>query len=230
MDRAVDVGGGRSDVAVAVANELTSAGVGELLVDASHVPFEALISWSRALSTSFSGSLALQFEPAAIMEVEELLAAGVRRVAVQRRALEDPDFIADVTRRFGSEVLAVAISVRKEIDVWRVCAGPLGPATEWDAITWARVAEAQGAAELIVDVVGGPPPGEPYDLDLLAELAGSLARPVTARGNPRSPEDCFDALMIGNVDAVLLGPALFSGPGALREIRDYLEEHGVACA
>lgn len=209
---------------------LAAAGAGEILLDASRVPPEALVSLSHAVVSAFGGSLCCQFEPTKIVEVEEILAAGVRRVALQKAAVENPDFMAEVARRFGSEVLAIAISVQKEYDVWRVYAGPRGPATEWDAMTWGRVAEAQGAAELIVEVVGGLSRNAAYDLDLLVELTGCLARPVVARGNPRSSEDCLDAFLIGNVDAVVLGPSLLSGRGALRSIREYLDEHGVTCA
>lgn len=212
------------------ATELAALGANELLVDASGVPPESLIPCSRALTSAFSGSLCYQFEPEDVVVVEEILAAGARRVAVQGSALEDPDFMADVARRFGSEVLAVAISVRKESEAWRVYTGPRGSATEWDAITWARVAEAQGAAELIVEVVGGLSSDATYDLGLLVELTACLTIPVVARGDHRSLGDCLDALIIGNVDAVVLGPALLSGCGALTAIREYLDEHGVTCA
>ena len=65
---------------------------------------------------------------------------------------------------------------------------------------------------------------------MLAKLTRSVARPVVARVDARSAEDVLDALLIGDADAVLLGPTLLSGRDALRKIRVYLEDHGVSCA
>lgn len=209
---------------------LAAFGANELLIDADALSVETARSLFERAAAAFAGSLTCQVEPGSVGEVEELLAVGVRRVAVQRAALEDPNFIADVARRTGSDALAVAISAREEGGIWRVYEAAGGPATEWDAVTWARVAEAQGAAELIVAPLGDSGRAAPDGLDLLAELTSAVARPVVARVDPRSVEDVLDALLIGDVDAVLLGPELLSGREALRLIRAYLEEHGVSFA
>lgn len=219
----------RSDDLVGIVTSLAAAGAGELFLDARSVPQQALAFWSKAVASAFPGSLTVMAEPTAIAGVENLLDSGASRIAVQGAALDDPNLIAEATRRFGSESLAVVVTARKERETWRVYRGKHGPATEWDAITWARVAEAQGAGELIVEASGESSSDQPYDLELLGEVTRNVARPVVARGDARSIEDCLDVLLIGNADAVLLTPSLLSGQRSLEAIRAYLEEHGVSC-
>ena len=228
--RAVALEETRSDDPLVVVSALAAVGASELLIDLGTIPLGDVRSLLERAATIFPGSLTCQVEPRVSAEVGDLLAVGARRVAVQRVALEDPNFISAAARRFGSDALAVAISAREENDVWRVYEGAVGPATEWDAVTWARVAEAQGAAELIVQPLGDSSTAEPYGLNMLAKLTRSVARPVVARVDARSAEDVLDALLIGDADAVLLGPTLLSGRDALRKIRVYLEDHGVSCA
>ncbi len=220
----------RSDDLLGAVTWLAAAGASELFVDASSVPCQALTFWTRAVASVFPGPSTYLAEPTAIWQVEDLLAGGASRIAVQGAALQDPDFIREVTRHCGSEALAVAISARRENESWRVFSGKRGPATEWDAITWARVAEAQGAGELLIEAAVESSSGQAYDLELLAEVTRRVARPVVACGDPRSLEDCLDALLIGNADAVLLTSSLLANRQSLEAIRAYLEEYGIACA
>jgi cyclase len=218
-----------SDDLRGAAASLTRVGASELFVDARGVPQQALALWSGAVASAFLGRSTFLAEPATAAQLVDLLDSRASRVAVQDIALENPNVIAEVTRRCGPESLVVAIFARKENETWRVYRGRYGAATEWDAVTWARVAEAQGVCELIVETLQEENSGEPYDLDLLGEVARRVAVPVVAIGEPRSIDDCLDALLVGNADAVLLTPSLISGMGSLEAIRADLEEHGVSC-
>jgi cyclase len=161
-------------------------------------------------------------------EVGDLLAAGAARVAVQRAALDDPDLIANLARDFGSEAIAVAVTAAGADDGWRVFNGPGGATSEWDALTWAKVVEAQNGGAIIIESPGGGPHGEPYDLELLRSVSSAVAKPVMAAGDANRMEDLFDALMIGDADAVLVSTMLHSGKATLKEIRGFLSDHGLA--
>ncbi len=158
---------------------------------------------------------------------ESMVAAGAARVVIQKAALDDPDRIAGLSREFGVEAVAVAITAGGEDEGWRVYDGRDGQPTEWDAVTWARVVEAQNGGLIVVESPGGGPHGEPFDLQLLAAITGAVARPVLAAGEPEGIEDLFDALMIGNVSGVLVSSLVHSGEVTIPEIRAFLREHGL---
>ncbi len=219
---------GADPVEAAVA--YAEAGARELLIDGRASPPDMLIPLARELAPAVRLPVTIGTEPATVAQAEVFLTAGVTRVAVQAMGLADPDFIAALTGHLGSESVSVFIAARREGEIWRVYEGPHGAATEWDPVTWAKVAEAQGAGELIVEPLGGDPQGTPYDLDLLGAVSSAVTRPVVAAGTPGGVEDLLDALMIGNADAVLLGSLLHSGAVTLEFIAEYLGEHGLACA
>lgn len=169
----------------------------------------------------------VKLEPATVVEAGQLLEAGAARVAIQAAALRDPDLIARLTRAFGSEALAVAITAGGEHEDWRVLVSDRGDASEWDAVTWARVAEAQGAGELIVESRGGGRHGGPFDLELLGAVSAAVNRPVVASGDAREIEDLFDALMIGNADAVVVGSLVRPGRLTIRDVKVFLADRGL---
>ncbi len=215
---------------VEAATAYAEAGAREVLIDCRATPPDGLIPLARELAPAILPPVTMATEPVTVTQAEALLTAGVSRVAVQTAALADPDFIAALTRRLGPESLAVIVAARREGEIWRVYEGRHGAATEWDPVTWAEVAEAQGAGEMIVEPLGGGPNGTPFDLDLLGAVSSAVARPVVAAGAAGSVEDLLDALMIGNADAVLLGSLLHSGAVTFESIAEYLGEHGLACA
>ena len=155
-----------------------------------------------------------------------LVDAGASRVVVGAPALRDPNFITSLARTFGSGGVVVSIRSLSQDEGWRVAAGPDGAPTEWDAVTWARVVEAQGGGELLVSS-STPPQEGPFDLDLLRAVSSEVDIPVLAAGEAEVVEDLFDALMIGGAEGVLVGSLLHSGRATVGAVKSFLVEHGL---
>ena len=222
----LEAGGATSDPQEA-ALAYAAAGADEILLASRGTPVDVIIALVEDIAPSLSIPLMLDADLHASSEVERVIAAGAGRVCVQRAALADPDYIATLCREFGSGAVAVRVAARREEGVWRVLEAPGGEATEWDAVTWAAVAEAQGAGTIIVEPAGPAGPGEPFDLELLEALTSALRTPVLAAGPAENVEDLFDALMIGNADGVLVEDVLHSGRTSVRRVKGYLAERGL---
>lgn len=208
------------------AGALVEAGARELFLNADDVPQAPLVDLCRSLSVSISIPFTVAHDLTDPDLFERLLEAGAQRVAICRTALNDPGLISELARRAAPGSLTVIIASGRGADGWRVLAGVGGGATEWDAVTWARVTEAQGAGELIVQ----PPPlggSDVHDLNLLASLRRSVALPVLAGVEAKTPEQLFDVLMIGNADGVLIGDSSALSGSALRDLREFLSAHGL---
>ena len=187
----------------------------------------------RAISdtvTRLAGSLPLPFAITAdfsdLAQLEAIIDAGAARTVLGSAALADPDFISAAARAVGSEAVAVQALAEREGDHWRLCSAE-GQPTEWDPVTWARVVEAQGGGELILHSIGEGIHGEPFDLELLKTVKASVSIPVIADGEAGAVEDLFDALMIGNVDGILVGALLHSGEWNLGSMKRFLAERGI---
>jgi cyclase len=198
------------------------AGADELFLIARGAPLGSLTQLAERITSKLSIPLSVWMDRVSESEVGELLAAGAARLAIQSAALDDPNFISFLSRSFGSESIAVAIAAQREGERWRVQETLGGSATEWDPLTWAAVAEAQGAGAVIIESSGGRE-GEPFDLELLEAVASAVAMPVIAAGEPEAVEDVFDALMIGKAAAVLLDSRARTKVG---DVKAYLGERG----
>ncbi len=205
-----------------------AAGADEIIFVARATPLESLCELARRLAPTLKIPLAFWSDLTTMSEVGDLLAAGAARVAIQRAALDDPDLIAKLAREFGSDGIAVAITAAGADENWRVYDEPGGVAREWDALTWAKVVEAQSGGAVIIESPSGGPRGEPYDLELLRSVSANVARTVMAAGEAKSVEDLFDALMIGDADAVLVSSLLHSGNATVIGVKGYLSEHGLS--
>ncbi len=205
-----------------------AAGADEIIFVARATPIEPLCELARRLAPALKIPLAFWSDLTTMSEVGDLLAAGAARVAIQKAALDDPDLITKLAREFGSDAVAVAVTAAGADESWRVYDGPGGTACEWDALTWAKVVEAQSGGAIIIESPSGGPRGEPYDLELLRSVSSNVDRPVMAAGDAKSVEDLFDAVMIGDADAVLVSSLLHSGNATVIGVKGYLSEHGLS--
>jgi cyclase len=202
-------------------------GADELLLAVHSLAVDVHVALLRQLTPDLHVPVVLQSEPDSPVEAARLLEAGAARVLIQSAALADPEAIAVLSRELGKDRIGVAITARREDEVWRVLRGVGGTTTEWNAVTWAKVAEAQGVGEIVIQSAGGGAHGEPNDLDLLGWVSSIVEVPVIAIGEAHSVEDIFDAVMIGGADGVAVGSLFHSGRLSVRETKRYLSEHGL---
>lgn len=212
---------------VLVAKSYAEAGAAELLIDARRADLEPLVAMVERVAAALAIPVALRFDPAATEDAVMLHAAGAARIVLGRSALRDTGLIARLVKQLGPGSIAVALLARHQGTFWRVAEAVEGQDSEWDAVTWAAVAEAEGACELIVESAGPGALGEPFDLELLQAIGSAVRKPVLAAGPAASVEDLFDALMIGTADGAIVGELLHSGRASLAGIRSYLADRGL---
>lgn len=211
----------------AAAAAYAEAGADGIVFETRDAPLELLCGLARQVACALTIPIAIWTDLTTAAEIGALLGAGAQQVVIQKAALDDPDLIASLAREFGSDTIVVAVSAAGPEAGWRVYDAVGGAAREWDAVTWAQVIEAQNGGAILLNSPAGGPQGEPYDLELLRSVSSAVARPVLAAGDAGAVEDLFDALMIGDVDAVLVTSLLHSGRARVSEIKDYLSEHGL---
>ena len=137
--------------------------------------------------------------------VERLLALGAARVVVGTRALEDPDWLVGLARRFPSSiVVAVDVRVRDVLTRgWtRTLAEPLETVLE-------RLA-ALPLAGVLATAVHREGRLEGPDAMLTREAAAALPYPLYASGGIASLRDLRDLAAAGAAGAVI-GMALYTG-------------------
>ena len=151
-------------------------------------------------------------------DAQRLINGGVEKIALNSAAIDKPELIAEVARRFGSSSVVVAIDVRK---AWlrgpRVWHSGRKRSSGMQAVAWARRAVEQGAGELLLNAVDRDGTLKGYDLDLIREVTTAVSVPVIACGGASDLANCRAAIVDAGASAAAAG-ALFVYKGPHRAV------------
>ncbi len=166
-------------------------------------------------------------------DIRQLLHAGADKVSINTSAVENPDFVTDAARRFGSQCIVVAI------DAKRVSSGHAGEA-RWEIFThggrtptgvnvleWARRAERKGAGEILLTSMDQDGTKDGYDLPLTRAVSQAVSVPVIASGGAGTLEHLYEALGTGQADAVLAASIFHYQTYGIGEAKTYLKNRGL---
>jgi len=164
-------------------------------------------------------------------DVRRMLESGADKVAINTAAVEDPGLIEEAAHRFGSQCIVVAIDAKRSPGGgWRVHTyGGSGGGTpvELDAVEWAARCVEMGAGEILITGMDCDGTQEGYDIALTRCVADAVPVPVIASGGAGKPEHLLAALTDGGADAALAASIFHFGTHRIREVKEYLAEHGL---
>jgi cyclase len=166
-----------------------------------------------------------------IEDVRAMLESGADKVSINTAGVENPDFIREAARKFGSQCIVVAIDAKQVAPGrWQVHTyGGTGGGTpvEVDAVEWAARCAELGAGELLVTGMDADGTEEGYDIGLTKAISEAVPVPVIASGGAGSPEHMREAIVDGKADAVLAASIFHFGEYRIREVKEYLAGHSI---
>lgn len=164
--------------------------------------------------------------------VEKVLSTGAKKTAITSAAVKNPELIAKAAKKFGSQAICVGMDVKR---VEKSAKIPSGfeifinggrQAMGLDAVGWAKECEKLGAGEIMVNAIDQDGVKEGYDLEMTRSIAEAVNIPIIASGGAGKPEHLLKALTEGKASAALVASIVHYGEYSLKELRDYLKEHG----
>ena len=149
-----------------------------------------------------------------IPAIRGLLAAGAEKVVIGSYAAENPSFIRQASKHFGASTIIVCIDVKTKLfgtpKVWTARGRTPTP---YEAVSFAKLMEEEGAGEIIVQSIDKDGTMAGYDIDLLRRISLSVHIPVIALGGAGTHEHLREAYVDGNASAVAAGSLfVFHGP------------------
>jgi cyclase len=129
-----------------------------------------------------------------IGQIREVLQAGAEKVVITSQAAVNPGFVREAADTFGSSTITVCLDIKKRRfgreQLW-IMGGR--QATGLDPVDFARLMEAQGAGELIVQSIRHDGLMTGYDLPLIRRISEAVTIPVVALGGAGSLEHLHQA-------------------------------------
>jgi imidazole glycerol-phosphate synthase subunit HisF len=138
-----------------------------------------------------------------IDEIREFLKEGADKISINTHAIENPDFIKESSKKFGSQCITVSIDVKKNEDgKYEVYKNRGKESTGLNPVEWAKTTQQLGAGEILLTSIDQDGTKLGYDLELLKLICNNVKIPVIAFGGVGNWQDLVDGVRIGNADAV----------------------------
>ena len=164
-----------------------------------------------------------------VSDVDRLLGAGADKVSVASAALQNPQLIAQIADRFGSQVLVLSLDLKRGSTNSGFTVTSHGGRTDTgrDAIEWILEAQNLGCGELLVNSIDADGTLDGFDLELI-ELVNEVSTvPVIASGGAGKPSD-FPAAAGAGADALLAASIFHDGKVSIAEAKSALAAEGYA--
>jgi cyclase len=162
-----------------------------------------------------------------IEDVRHLLQVGADKVVINTAAVEIPELISQISRRFGSQCVVVSIDAKKMIS------GGYGVYTHAGTISTgihpvdlAKNAEELGAGEILITSIDRDGTLSGYDIELTKEVCEAVSIPVIASGGAGCYEDMAELLRATGISAVAAASIFHFTQQTPLEAKRYLYERG----
>ena len=165
-----------------------------------------------------------------VEQMDTLLRSGAEKVSVNTAAVQNPDLLTEAAQRFGSQCTVLAIDARRSkqhAGKWQVCVKAGSEPTDIDVVEWAAKAEKLGAGEILLTSMDADGTKAGYDNELNKAVADVVNIPVIASGGAGTLEHLYDAINIGNADAVLMASITHFQNYTMNQIKQYLKDRGI---
>ncbi len=162
-------------------------------------------------------------------DVDRLLRAGADKVGVNTAAIERPEMIEEISRRFGSQVLVLSVDARRSGDQpsgFEVTTHGGRRAAGLDAVAWAAQAAGLGAGEILLNSMDADGTKTGFDLELIGAVRAVVDVPLVASGGAGAVEHFVPAVEAG-ADAVLAASVFHFGQLRIGEVKDAMRASGV---
>lgn len=163
-----------------------------------------------------------------IEDIQNILASGGDKVAINTYAIENPHFLQGAVREFGSQCIVLSIEAQKrENGMWEAYTEGGRQHTGVDVIEWAKKGIDLGVGEILLTSIDHEGTRRGYDLDLIRAITSFAPVPVVAHGGAKDAESMYTAITEGKADAVSASSIFHYNECTVASIKNFLREKNV---
>ena len=198
------------------------------------------------LPLTVGGGIRTEEDAAAAIE------AGADKVSLNTAALDTPELITTLARRYGSQAIIVAIdarTIRLKADAplnaddcgsgasgfsrivparYEVFARSGQSIANRDAVEWAREATDRGAGEILLTSIDRDGTKAGFDCAMTAAVSDAVNIPVIASGGAGTFEHFAEVFTAGHADAALAASIFHFNEKSVRDLKAFLAKRHIA--
>ena len=162
-----------------------------------------------------------------IEDVDILLQNGADKVSINSSAVKNPDLINELSAKFGSQCIVVAIDAKQIDGEWIVhLVGGKVP-TEIRLFDWAKEVEQRGAGEILFTSMDNDGTKDGFANEALAKLSTELNIPIIASGGAGNIQHFVDTFKEGKADAALAASVFHFKEIDILDLKKELKNNGI---
>lgn len=138
-----------------------------------------------------------------VNDVDMMLKSGADKIAINSSAVKRPALINELSQKFGSQCVVVAIDAKQIEGKWLVYLAGGNIPTELDLFEWALEVEKRGAGEILFTSMDHDGTKSGFANEALAKLSDSVHIPIIASGGAGEVEHFIEVFKCGKSDAAL---------------------------
>ena len=162
-----------------------------------------------------------------IEDVEVLLKSGADKVSINSSAIKNPDLIDQLSAKFGSQCIVVAIDAKQLNGIWKVYLVGGKVATERELFEWAKEVEQRGAGEILFTSMDHDGTKKGFANKALSKLSEDLNIPIIASGGAGSIQHFIDTFEQGKADAALAASVFHFKEIEIKDLKQSLKENNI---
>ncbi|MFH1805754.1 MAG: imidazole glycerol phosphate synthase subunit HisF [Pseudomonadota bacterium] len=161
-------------------------------------------------------------------DIRKLLLAGADKVSINTAAVNNPDFVREAARKFGSQCIVVSIDAKSTgPDRFEIFTHGGRNATGINAISFAKQMTEYGAGELLVTSMDRDGTQSGFNLPLTRSIADAVSVPVIASGGVGTLDHMVEGVTLGHASAVLAASIFHFGTYRIREVKAHMKAAGI---
>jgi len=162
-----------------------------------------------------------------VEDVDDLLHCGADKVSVNSSAVKRPELVNELSDKFGSQCIVVAIDAKAIDGEWFVhLAGGTIP-TKVKLFEWAKEVEQRGAGEILFTSMNHDGTKAGFANEALATLSDLVNIPIIASGGAGAIQHFADTFTEGKADAALAASVFHFGEIPIMDLKKALKKQGI---
>ena len=162
-----------------------------------------------------------------VEDVDDLLHCGADKVSINSSAVKRPELINELSLKFGSQCIVVAIDAKQIDGEWYVhLAGGTIPTTI-KLFEWAKEVEQRGAGEILFTSMNHDGTKSGFANQALAQLGELVNIPIIASGGAGTIGHFVDAFKTGKADAALAASVFHFGEISISDLKEELRKNQI---
>ena len=163
-----------------------------------------------------------------VKDVDALLKCGADKVSVNSSAVKRPDLINELSSKFGSQCIVVAIDAKQINNQWIVYLAGGTIATQLNLFDWAKEVEQRGAGEILFTSMNNDGTKAGFANDALAQLSETVNIPIIASGGAGTMQHFVDTFKNGKADAALAASVFHFGEINIIDLKKELKKQTIS--